>query len=67
MPTIAHIIYIPAILMVGVALGWVLGGRAMREALLAEQARKAARAARRADRDAEVPRAAELDPPGPAP
>ncbi len=48
MPTAAHFIYIPAMLMLGIVLGYVLGSRAARDALLAEQARKEARAARRA-------------------
>lgn len=48
MPTAAHFIYIPAMLMLGVVLGYILGSRAARDALLAEQARKEARAARRA-------------------
>ena len=48
MPTAAHFIYIPAMLMLGIVIGYVLGSRAARDALLAEQARKEARAARRA-------------------
>jgi type II secretory pathway pseudopilin PulG len=52
MPTIAHVIYIPAMLMLGIVLGYVLGSRAARDAFAAEQARKEARAARRAARDA---------------
>lgn len=48
MPTAAHVIYIPAMLMLGVVLGYILGSRAARDALLADQARKEARAARRA-------------------
>lgn len=48
MPTAAHVIYIPAMLMLGVVLGYILGSRAARDAMLAEQARKEARAARRA-------------------
>ena len=48
MPTAAHVIYIPVMLMIGVVIGYVLGGRAAREAQVAEEARKARRAARRA-------------------
>lgn len=48
MPTTAHIIYIPAMLMLGMVLGYVFGSRATRDVLLADQARKEARAARRA-------------------
>lgn len=53
MPTAAHVIYIPAMLMLGVVLGYILGSRAARDAFLAEQARKEARAARRAAADAQ--------------
>jgi len=48
MPTAAHFIYIPAMLMLGVVLGFFFGSRATRDAIAAEQARKEARAARRA-------------------
>ncbi|MBI4478036.1 MAG: hypothetical protein HY654_12735 [Acidobacteria bacterium] len=45
--TAAHFIYIPAILLVGIIIGWVLGSRAAYDALAAqkkkEEARKAAR------------------------
>ncbi|MET0389121.1 MAG: hypothetical protein ABW321_24320 [Polyangiales bacterium] len=30
MPTIAHVIYIPGVLLVGIAIGFVLGARAAR-------------------------------------
>jgi len=30
-PTVAHILYIPGILLVGIAIGFVLGARAARE------------------------------------
>jgi len=61
MPTIAHVIYIPAMLMLGIVLGYVLGSRAARDAFAAEQARKEARAARRAARDANPSPAAEAN------
>lgn len=48
MPTVAHFIYIPVMLMLGVVLGYFFGNRAAQDAMLAEQARKDARAARRA-------------------
>jgi hypothetical protein len=40
-PTIAHIIYIPGVLLVGIAIGFVLGARAARNELArAEKARR---------------------------
>lgn len=52
----SHIIYIPAILLVGVILGFVLGGRAARDqarlAAAQDEQRKAAREARAARREA---------------
>lgn len=50
MPTAAHFIYIPAMLLLGIVLGWILGSRAARDAYQAEQARREARAARQAAR-----------------
>ena len=52
MPTTAHFIYIPAVLSLGVVIGFVLGGRAARDAQVAQAARDAARAARRAAKGA---------------
>jgi hypothetical protein len=40
MPTAAHFIYIPSILLLGIVLGWILGSRAAADAYAA-QARKA--------------------------
>lgn len=48
LPTAAHVIYIPGMLLLGVVIGYVIGGRAARDAFEAEQRRKEARAARRA-------------------
>ena len=31
MPTVAHVLYIPGMLLIGIALGFVLGARAARE------------------------------------
>ena len=54
--TSGHFIYIPMILAVGIVLGFILGGRAARDALAAkargEEARVAAKAARAAARAA---------------
>jgi hypothetical protein len=38
--TAAHFIYIPMVLLVGVVVGWVLGGRAAKDAYLAELRRR---------------------------
>lgn len=34
--TAAHFIYIPCVLLVGLAIGWILGGRAAQDAYAAE-------------------------------
>jgi hypothetical protein len=39
MPNAAHFIYIPAILLIGIVIGWILGSRAAADAYAA-QARK---------------------------
>jgi hypothetical protein len=38
--TAGHFIYIPVILLVGIVIGWILGGRAARDAYLAELRRR---------------------------
>lgn len=48
-PSAAHFIYIPVILLVGVVIGWVLGGRAAADALAMEQRKREERARRKAD------------------
>jgi len=48
--TAAHFIYIPMILIVGMALGFFLGGRAARDAMALEQKKLERRAAARAAR-----------------
>ncbi len=45
--TSAHFIFIPAVLIVGVVIGWILGGRAARDAFAMELKRREERAARR--------------------
>jgi hypothetical protein len=40
-----HFIFIPAVLLVGIVIGWVLGSRAARDAYAAELARLEARRA----------------------
>jgi hypothetical protein len=51
MPTAAHIIYIPGVLLLGVVIGFLLGGRAARDEVAGKAARDAAREARRAARE----------------
>ena len=41
-----HFIFIPAVLLVGVVIGWVLGSRAARDAFAAELRRREERAQR---------------------
>lgn len=49
-PPSSHFIYIPVILALGVVLGFILGAKATRDAVLLEQRRQADREARRAAR-----------------
>ena len=39
MPTAAHFIYIPAVLLIGVVIGWILGSRAAADAYAAHMRR----------------------------
>ncbi len=56
-----HFIFIPGVLLIGVVIGFILGGRAARDAIEAErrkeEQRAEARAAREARRNGETPRA----------
>lgn len=36
MPTAAHFIYIPAVLLLGIVIGWILGSRAAADAYAAQ-------------------------------
>jgi len=49
-PPITHLIYIPSVLLVGIVIGWVLGGRATRDAQAAAARAAEAKAARAAAR-----------------
>ena len=40
LPSAAHFIYIPFILLVGIVIGWVLGSRAAQDAFAAELKRR---------------------------
>jgi len=42
----AHFIFIPSVLLVGVVIGWILGGRAAQDAFAAEMRRREERAQR---------------------
>jgi uncharacterized membrane-anchored protein YhcB (DUF1043 family) len=53
MPPSSHFIYIPAILILGLVLGFVWGARMTREALRLEQKAADERAKRKADRERE--------------
>jgi hypothetical protein len=53
-----HFIYIPAMILLGVVIGWILGSRAARDAFAAELRRRgdsAARAAAKAARTQQSP------------
>ncbi len=41
--TAGHFIYIPVCLLVGIVIGWILGGRAAKDAYLAELRKREAR------------------------
>jgi hypothetical protein len=44
----AHFIFIPAVLVIGIVLGWILGSRAAQDAFAAELRRREERASRKA-------------------
>jgi hypothetical protein len=43
-PTASHFIFIPAVLLIGVVIGWILGSRAAQDAFAAELKKREARA-----------------------
>lgn len=43
----AHFIFIPAVLIIGIVIGWILGSRAAQDAFAAELKRREERAARK--------------------
>ena len=45
MPTAAHFIYIPSMVLLGVVLGWILGSRAAADAYASEARKNQAKAA----------------------
>ncbi len=48
LPPSSHFIFIPAVLILGVVLGWILGSRAAKDAYAMELKRREERAARKA-------------------
>jgi hypothetical protein len=50
LPTAAHFVYIPCVLLVGIVLGWMLGGRAARHFYENEQRKAEEREQRLAER-----------------
>jgi hypothetical protein len=46
----AHFVLIPAVLLIGVVIGWILGSRAAADAMAAELRRREERAARQVTR-----------------
>jgi hypothetical protein len=45
--TAGHFIYIPVCILIGIVIGWVLGGRAAKDAYMAELRKREAREKRR--------------------
>lgn len=45
-PSAAHLIFIPSVLVLGVVIGWILGSRAARDAYAADLKRREERASR---------------------
>ena len=52
--TAAHFIFIPAVLLVGVVIGWILGSRAAGDAFAAELCKREERAARASTRKLQI-------------
>ena len=50
MPTAAHFIYIPSVLLLGVVIGWILGSRAAADAYAAQMKRQQAKSRAEAQR-----------------
>lgn len=50
MPTAAHFVYIPCVLLVGIVIGWILGGRAARDYYETERRKAEEREKRKAQK-----------------
>ncbi len=48
MPSSAHLLFIPSVMILGIVIGWVLGSRAAKDAYAMELKRREERAARKA-------------------
>ena len=46
MPTAAHFIFIPGVLLIGIVIGWILGSRAAQDAYAAELRKREERSRR---------------------
>ena len=49
MPTAAHFLYIPGVLLLGVVIGWILGSRAAADAYAAQLRKQTSRPAHHSD------------------
>ena len=47
LPTAAHFIFIPAVLIIGMVIGWILGSRAAQDAMASEMRKREERAAKK--------------------
>lgn len=47
MPSSAHLLFIPSVLILGIVIGWILGSRAAKDAYAMELKRREERAARK--------------------
>jgi hypothetical protein len=54
--TAGHFIFIPAVMLVGIVIGWILGSRAARDAYLAELRRREQKAQRTLKAEAQSPK-----------
>jgi hypothetical protein len=53
--TAAHFLFIPAVLVIGIVIGWILGARAAQDAFSAELKRREERQARRESQRDQLP------------
>lgn len=60
--TAGHFIFIPAVLLIGMVLGWILGSRAARDAFAVELKRREAKAQRKAAASGRAPADAPANP-----
>jgi hypothetical protein len=44
LPSVAHFVFIPSVLLLGIVIGWILGGRAAKDAYAMELKRREERA-----------------------